>query len=248
MNLFGNQKSSNPVFGDKLFQDNVASNEGTMTVNGTLNKTFMLSLLVFAGACISWNNFFAGQNVTGLMIGGAIGGLVFALITIFKKEYAFITAPIYAFLEGLFLGGVSAFYNAQFPGITLQAVGLTFGVLIAMIFIYRNNIITVKDKFRGIMAMAIGGVFLLYMVSWIMSFFGGSIPFIHEGGLLGIGFSLVVVVIASLSLLLDLDFIYRGAHAGLSKKMEWYGAFGLMVTLVWLYLEMLRLLSKLRND
>lgn len=246
--MFGNQKSSNPVFGEKLFNQQSAVGEEKMTVNGTLNKTFMLSLLVFAGATISWNNFFAGQNITGLMLGGAIGGLIFALITIFKKEWAPITAPIYAFLEGLFLGGISAFFNAQFPGITLQAVALTFGVLVSMIFIYRNNIITVNDRFRGIMMMAIGSIFLVYMVSWIMSFFGGSIPFIHEGGIIGIGFSLVVVVIAGLSLLLDLDFIYKGSAAGLSKKLEWYGAFGLMVTLVWLYMEILRLLSKLRDE
>jgi uncharacterized YccA/Bax inhibitor family protein len=245
--MFGNQKSSNPIFGDKLFNQSTIVGEEKMTVNGALNKTFMLSLLVFAGASISWNNFFEGQEINGLIMGGAIGGLIFALITIFKREWAPITAPIYAFLEGLFLGGISAYFNVQFPGITLQAVALTFGVLLSMIFIYKNNIITVNDKFRGIMMMAMGSIFLVYMISWIMGFFGGTIPYIHEGGLIGIGFSLVIVVVAGLSILLDLDFIYKGAAQGLSKKTEWYAAFGLMVTLVWLYIEILRLLSKLRD-
>jgi uncharacterized YccA/Bax inhibitor family protein len=149
--------------------------------------------------------------------------------------------------EGLFLGGISSIFEAQFPGIVIQAVGLTLGTLVGLLFAYKSGLIKVTENFKLGVAAATGGIFLIYMASFVLGFFGVGIPFIHESGLIGIGFSLVVVVIAALNLVLDFDFIERGAEAGAPKYMEWYGAFGLMVTLIWLYLEMLRLLAKLRS-
>lgn len=243
-----NRKSSNPIFGEKLYNNGAISrsSDQTMTVKGTMNKTFMLTLILFAGATISYNNLYS-EHINTLLYGGMIGGLIFALITIFKRDWAPITAPIYAFCEGLFLGAVSSFFIASgYSEIVVQAVALTFGVLLSMIFIYRNGLIKVNDRFRGIMMTAILGVLLFYLTNWIVGFWGISL--LGMGGAISIVISLVIVAIASFSLLLDLDFIYKGEQYGLDKKMEWYGAFGLMVTLVWLYLELLRLLSYLSRD
>lgn len=243
-----NRKSSNPIFGEKLYNNGAISrsSDQTMTVKGTMNKTFMLTLILFTGATISYNNLYS-EHINTLLYGGMIGGLIFALITIFKRDWAPITAPIYAFCEGLFLGAVSSFFIASgYSEIVVQAVALTFGVLLSMIFIYRNGLIKVNDRFRGIMMTAILGVLLFYLTNWIVGFWGISL--LGMGGAISIVISLVIVAIASLSLLLDLDFIYKGEQYGLDKKMEWYGAFGLMVTLVWLYLELLRLLSYLSRD
>lgn len=181
------------------------------------------------------------------MWGGAIGGLVLALITVFKKTWAPVTAPLYALVEGFFLGAISAVYNAQFGGIVMQAVMLTFGILFALLFAYRSGLIKATENFKLGVVAATGGIALVYLASIALGFFGIKIPLIHESGLVGIGFSLFVVVIASLNLVLDFDFIESGVEQGAPKYMEWYGAFGLMVTLVWLYLELLRLLSKLQS-
>ena len=183
------------------------------------------------------------------VIGGAIGGLVFCLITVFKKEWSRVTACIYAACEGLFLGGISAVLEAQFGGIVIQAVALTLGVLLCLLVAYKTRIIKATENFKlGVMA-ATGAIFLLYMVTWILSMFGvQAMGFIHSSGPLGIGISVVIVIIAALNLVLDFDFIENGAARGAPKYMEWYAAFGLLVTLVWLYLEILRLLAKLRND
>ncbi|MFC1808922.1 Bax inhibitor-1/YccA family protein [Candidatus Omnitrophota bacterium] len=238
-------RTGNPTLRNNAFSQvaPLASGE-VMTIQGTVNKTFILLLLVLFTASLTWRNPASMMPLIGI---GAIGGLIVALVTIFKKEWAPVTAPIYALLEGLVLGGISALFEKQYPGIVIQAVGLTFGTLAALLMAYKSRIIQATENFKlGIFA-ATGGIFLLYMVSWIMSFFGTSIPFIHESGLLGIGFSLVVVVIAALNLVLDFDFIEKGAEQGAPKYLEWYGAFGLMVTLIWLYLEILRLLSKLRS-
>jgi uncharacterized YccA/Bax inhibitor family protein len=181
------------------------------------------------------------------MLGGLIGGFVMVLITVFKKEWSMVTTPIYALLEGLFLGGISAIFEAQYPGIVIQAIALTFGTMFCLLVAYTSRLIKVTQNFRLGIAAATGGIFLIYLVSFGLSFFGINIPYIHESGLVGIGFSLFVVVIAALNLVLDFDFIENGAERGAPKYMEWYGAFGLMVTLVWLYIEILRLLSKLRS-
>jgi uncharacterized YccA/Bax inhibitor family protein len=176
-----------------------------------------------------------------------IGGLIAALVTIFKKSWAGITTPLYALFEGLVLGGLSAIFEAQFPGIVLQAVGLTFGTLFCLLLAYSTRLIRATENFKLGVVAATGAIALIYLASFVLRLFGINIPYIHDGGLIGIAFSLFVVVVAALNLVLDFDFIESGAANGAPKYMEWYGAFGLMVTLIWLYIEMLRLLSKLRS-
>jgi uncharacterized YccA/Bax inhibitor family protein len=241
-------RSGNPVLKSDTFD--IAPEGARMTLGGTVNKTAILLALCFCTAMYAWGKFYSTGNpaeVIPLVIGGAIGGLVLALVTVFKKEWAGITAPLYALAEGLVVGGVSAFYEAKYPGIVVQAVGLTFGTLACLLLAYKSGLIKATENFKLGVVAATGGIALLYLVSFVMGFFGKSIGFIHEGGTFGILFSLFVVVIAALNLVLDFDFIEQGAEQGAPKYMEWYGAFGLTVTLVWLYLEMLRLLSKLRK-
>jgi len=251
-------KTSNPALGERTFEDLSRSQYGgysgdrttRMTLNGTVNKTGILLVCAIATAGWTWLQFLQSGNpatVGGWMMFGLIGGLVFAMVTIFKKEWAPVTAPAYALLEGLVLGGLSAMFELRYPGIAIQAVGLTFGTLFAMLFLYRSGIIKVTDKLRlGIFA-ATGGIALFYLMEMVLGMF--HINFtgpnsVNGSGIIGIGFSLLVVGIAALNLVLDFDFIERGVQYGAPKYMEWYGAFGIMVTLVWLYMEMLRLLSK----
>lgn len=218
-----------------------------MTINGTVMKTGTLLFLVLCGAVFTWQRYNAGMNPIGWMMGGAIGGFVVALITCFKKNWSPLTAPLYATLQGLFLGGLSAMYNAKFNGIVLSAVGLTLGTLLCLLLAYRLGIIKATENFKLGVFAATGGIALLYLVSMVLGIFGINIPYIHESGWIGIGFSAFVVVIAALNLVLDFDFIEQGASYGAPKYMEWYAAFGLMVTLIWLYIEILRLLSKLQS-
>lgn len=178
---------------------------------------------------------------------GVIGGFVAALVTIFFKKASPIMAPIYALLEGLAIGGISAFYEVKFPGIVIQAVGLTFGTLFCLLAAYKSGLIRATENFKLGVVAATGSIALLYLVDMALMFFGKPIGFIHDGGTFGILFSVVVVVIAALNLVLDFDFIESGVEGGSPKYMEWYAAFGLLVTLVWLYLEILRLLSKSRK-
>ena len=250
-------RSGNPVLSDSTFLDlssgRVVSGGGNaMTLNGTVNKTGFLLLLSVLTAAFAWSRTFtdAGELAPGATIfmwGGALGGLVLALVTTFKKEWSPVTAPLYALVEGFFLGTISAIYNAQFQGIVLQAVLLTFGTLFALLFAYRSGLIRATENFKLGVVAATGGIALIYLATIALGFFGINIPYIHESGLIGIGFSLFVVVVAALNLVLDFDFIETGVEAGAPKYMEWYGAFGLMVTLVWLYIEFLRLLSKLQR-
>jgi uncharacterized YccA/Bax inhibitor family protein len=241
-------RSGNPVLKSDTFD--IAPEGERMTLAGTVNKTAILLALCFCTAMYAWGKFYSTGNsaeVIPLIIGGAIGGLVLCLVTVFKKEWSGITAPLYALAEGLFVGGISAFYEAKYPGIVVHAVGLTFGTLACLLLAYKSGLIKATENFKLGVVAATGGIFVLYLVSFVMGFFGKSIGFIHEGGTFGILFSLFVVVIAALNLVLDFDFIEQGAEHGAPKYMEWYGAFGLTVTLVWLYFEMLRLLSKLRK-
>ena len=181
------------------------------------------------------------------MMVGLIGGMIVAFVTIFKKTWAPVTAPLYAVLEGFALGGISAILEATYEGIVIQAVALTFGTAGCLLIAYKSGVIKATENFRLGVVAATGGVMLIYLATYILGFFGIAIPYIHENGLIGIGFSLVVVVIAALNLVLDFDFIEKGAEHGAPKYMEWYAAFGLMVTLIWLYIEILRLLSKLNS-
>ncbi|NOR84783.1 hypothetical protein GQ473_01580 [archaeon] len=240
-------RTANPALNSKTF-DNTGTVGEKMTLQGTVNKTLIMLLLVIFTASKTWSMFLNGSaSVSLLMMGGFIGGLIFAFITIFKKTWAPYTAPIYALLEGFALGGISAMFEMSYPGIVIDAVVLTFGTLFVLLMAYKSGVIKATENFKLGVVAATGGIMLLYLVNMVLGFFGSSIPLIHESGTFGILFSLFVVVIAALNLVLDFDFIEKGVEMGAPKYMEWYGAFGLMVTLIWLYLEMLRLLAKLRS-
>ena len=244
---------ANPVLNEKTFQRVAAqaqTSTETMTVEGAVNKTAFLLVILMATATWTWTRFtqtLDPATIQPQLWGGLIGGFLVAMATIFLPQYARFTAPLYAALEGLVIGGLSAILNARLNGIAFQAAGLTAGVLVVMLVAYRTGVIKVTERFRMIVVGATGAIALLYLVSIALSFFGVTVPFINEGGTLGIIFSLVVVGIAAMNLALDFDFIDQGVQHGAPKLMEWYAAFGLLVTLVWLYLEILRLLSKLRR-
>ncbi len=245
-------KSGNPALSEKTFQNAHALPYGeAMTVRGTINKFGFMFLMVMGTAFYSWSEFYRGGDVQPLLWVGAIGGMVVALITIFKKSWSAYLAPAYALLEGLFLGAISAYYNDAFadkaPNIIMNAVGLTFGTAIGMYLLYSFKIIRATEKFKAIVLTATMGIALFYVITLVLRLFSIDIALLHEGSAMGIGFSLFVVAIAALNLILDFDMIEKGAEAGAPKYMEWYGAFGLMVTIIWLYLEILRLLAKLSS-
>lgn len=250
-------RSGNPALKESTFLDlgsgAVVSRDGeAMSLNGTVNKTAILLLLTVLTAAFAWSQALtpAGELAPGFGVyvwGGAIGGFVIALVTVFKKAWSPVTAPMYALVEGFFLGAISAMYNHLYEGIVLQAVMLTFGTLFALLMAYRSGLIKATENFKLGVVAATGGIMLVYLASIVLRMFGMNIPLIHESGIVGIGFSLFVIVIAALNLVLDFDFIETGVEQGAPKYMEWYGAFGLMVTLIWLYLEFLRLLAKLRD-
>lgn len=245
---------ANPLLSDKAFQRAGQYAQATtgelMTVEGSINKSAFLLLLVVGAGTWVWTRYYQALDVAAVMPymwTGMIVGLGAALVSIFLPTWARIAAPVYAAAQGLALGGISALYEQQLHGIVFQAIGLTFAVLAAMLVLYRSGIIKVTDRFRMIVFAATGGIALFYLVSIVLSFFHISIPVVFGGGTIAIAFSVVVVVIAALNLALDFDFIARGAEHGAPKFMEWYAAFGLMVTLIWLYLEILRLLAKLQR-
>lgn len=257
-------KSGNPTLSEKRFKDTildeVVDQGNVMTVKGTLNKFGFLFLMTLGTAFYSWTEFSGGGNVWPLILTGVIGGLVVAITISFKKEWSPYLAPAYALLEGLFVGGVSAYFEYQattstegfyaggYSGIVAQAVGLTFAVVAAMYLLYKFKIIQATKKFKAIILTATIGLGLFYLAIWVISMFGGAVPtFLYQGSAIGIGFSIFVVALAAMNLILDFDMIEQGAELGAPKYMEWYGAFGLLVTIVWLYLEILRLLSKLRD-
>ena len=236
-------RSGNPVLSKKTFTNTISSTD-QMTIEGTVNKT-AISLLLLVGT-----GYFTFDVISPvLLIGAGIGGFILALVTIFKKEWAPITVPLYAILEGALLGGISYMYNASYNGIVTNAILLTVGILVSLLIAYRSGYIKATENFKlGIFA-ATGGIAIVYFINFIMGFFGSGLGVmsINNASPLSIGFSIVVVIIASLNLVLDFDFIEEGAEKGAPKYMEWYGAFGLLVTLIWLYLEILRLLAKLNS-
>lgn len=241
-------KTSNPALNAKTFEGHVAVAGEAMTLQGTVNKTGFLLFCTTATAAYTWWLVRTQPDaVAPWLWGGLIGGLVFALVTIFKKEWAPFTAPFYALCEGLALGGISAVLNVAYPGIAIQALGLTFTVTVVMLLLYTSGILRATPKFAVGVIAATGGIFLVYVVDMVLRFFGHQVPMLNSNGPWGIGISVVIVIVAALNLILDFAFVETGVHQGAAKYMEWYGAFGIMVTLVWMYIEILRLLSKLRS-
>lgn len=246
-------RSSNPTLSDDTFTKFGYSRDisETMTVSGVVYKTVLLLLFTLLSAGFVWSKFYqSGGNaaaVNGWMMGGAIGGFIVAMVTAFKMEWAPVTAILYAILEGFFIGGLSSIMEASFPGIVIQATGLTFTTLAMMLFAYQSGIIPASQSFRLGIVAATGGLAVFYLLSFALSFFSIQIPGVFGSGWVGIAFSLFAVTIAALNFVLDFDFILAGARNRAPKYMEWYGAFAMMVTLVWLYIEFLRLLSKLRE-
>ena len=247
MNRHLTLRSGNPALNTKTFSGFDMTTGASMTIMGTVHKTALGLLLLMSTALFTWNMPAGDPRATGLMIVGMIGGLIVAIVTIFKNHLAKYTVPAYALLEGLALGGISKFFEVMYPGIVNQAVMLTFGTLGALLLAYRSGLIKATENFKLGVVAATGGIFFVYLISWILSWFSVSIPLIHSNSNMGILFSIVVVVIAALNLVLDFDFIEEGSEKGAPKYMEWYGAFGLLVTLIWLYLEILRLLAKLSS-
>ena len=245
-------RSSNPVlqsFSNARGQTLDVTNP--MTIQGVILKSGILFLCVLLTAGFTWMKFMqAGQEpsaVSGWMTLGLFGGFILAMATVFKAEWAPATSVVYALFQGLFLGGISAMFEAQFPGIVIQAAGLTFGTLAAMLLAYQSGVIRVTEKFKLGVVAATGGIALVYIASIVLSFFNIPVGFIWSNGIGGILFSLFVVTIAALNLVIDFDFIEQGAKRGAPKYMEWYGAFALMVTLIWLYIEFMRLMIKARS-
>lgn len=256
MNL---SRTSNPLFGQNRFQSasSTAYGEDTMTLNGTINKTALIIGFVFATAFFVWQKFFnvydplapgaATSAVTPYLLIGGIGGFITAIIATFSPRKAGFFTPIYAIFEGMLLGGLSAIFEAQFPGLVVRAVALTFAVFLSMLLVYRQGIIKVTGKFRRGMISAMMGLMMVYLVSWIAGMFGADVSYLSGSGSFGLIFALIVTGISAFSLLLDFDFIERNAAAGAPKHMEWYSVFGLLVSLVWLYINLLRLLSIFAN-
>jgi uncharacterized YccA/Bax inhibitor family protein len=258
-------RSGNPALNENTFQDlgaysetgvnwvgGTAARSATMTIQGTAQKTFILLLIAFVTAGFTWMQVMnaGGANFAAAapwVLGGAIVGLICSLVICFKATTAPVLAPVYAAAEGLFLGGLSATFETRYPGIVVLATGCTFGTLAALLLAYQSGLIRATQNFKQGVFAATGGLALMYLISFVGSFFGFGIPFIHSSGPIGIGFSVFVVVIAALNLVLDFDFIEDAANRGAPKHLEWYGAFALMVTLVWLYIEILRLLAKLSD-
>jgi uncharacterized YccA/Bax inhibitor family protein len=246
-------RSSNPTLADDTFTRFGYSRDATdtMSINGVVFKTFILLLFTLLSAGFVWSKFYqSGGNAAAIniwMMAGAFGGFIVALVTAFKVEWAPMTAIPYAVLEGFFIGGLSSILEASFPGIVIQATGLTFATLAVMLFAYQSGIIPASQSFRLGIVAATGGLAVFYLIAFALSFFNIQVPGIFGNGWFGIAFSLFAVTIAALNFVLDFDFIVAGSRNRAPKFMEWYGAFAMMVTLIWLYIEFLRLLSKLRD-
>jgi len=241
-------RSGNPTLNDETFASFGAySGQDAMTLDGTVNKSLITLFILLGAAFVTWSMYFNGQNVFPYILGGAIGGFVIAIVLRIKPNLSPVLVPVYAVLEGLFIGAISAHYEASLNGITFQAALLTASVFLALLLAYKSRLIRATENFKLGVVAATFGILIMYLINIALSFFGMSVPFVHDTGPIGILVSLFIVVVAALNLVLDFDFIENGVQQGAPKYMEWYGAFGLMVTLVWLYLEILRLLAKLRS-
>lgn len=243
-------KSGNPALRAKTFTQAGSFAGERMTVGGTIAKSAIMLVLLTITAGWVWSRFFATGDTAAVMpyvLGGVIGGLIFGLVTPFKPNWASVTAPLYAICEGFALGGISAIFELRYPGLVIQAVGLTLAVAFAMLLLYRSGIIKVTDRFKRMLFTATAGIMVFYLVTWVVSLFGVNTSLLFGHGMLSIGISLVIVAIAAFNLVLDFDLIAQQSAGGAPRYMEWYGAFALMVTLVWLYLEILRLLANSRR-
>jgi uncharacterized YccA/Bax inhibitor family protein len=254
-----NYKSKNPFLTNKSFTTTTASRkenvhqatvidyEQEMTLSGTMNKTLLLFLLLIASAMVIWWMAFNGSNPIVPAIGGAIVGLVLVIVAAFKPQYSPYLAPGYALFEGLFIGGVSAIFEAKYPGVVTQAVGATFVTFAVCLGLYKYKIVKVTEQFKSVVVAATLAIATYYLISWVFSMFTSFAP-VHQGNsMMSIGISVFVIIIAALNLFLDFDRIEKGVEQKMPKYMEWFGAMGLMVTLVWLYIEFLRLFSKLSS-
>lgn len=249
-------KSNNPFLSDKRFlkskseevhEATVIGYEDTMTISGTMNKSFLMLLLLVAGAAVTWSMASSGLNPIVPAFGGAIVGLILVIIASFKPQYSGYLAPGYAVFEGLFIGGISAIFETMYPGIVIQAVGATFVTFIVCFLLYKYEIVKVTEQFKSVVIAATLAIATYYLVSWLFSMFTSFVPVHYGNSMMSIGISVFVIIIAALNLFLDFDQIEKGAQQRLPKYMEWFGAMGLMITLVWLYVEFLRLLSKLSS-
>lgn len=239
--------SGNPLLGDR-FSDNTSTDTSRMTIKGTINRLAMLLAITVVTAAWTWQRFTVNPSEAMLWaIGGAVAGVVMVLVLMFKQTLAPYLAPAYAVAEGLFIGAISARYDAQFGGIVFQAVMLTFGIMFAMLVAYSTGLVRATPLLVKTVVMATLGIAAFYLIAMVMTLFGIEAPLIHSSGPMGIGFSVLVLGVAAFNLIIDFDFIENGANMGLPKYMEWYGAFAMLVTLVWLYVEALRLISKLRD-
>ena len=238
---------ANPILNDKFTEQERVLDSAPMTVNGTIQITAFLGLLVIAGAAFTWTRMTAGYTDLAMMLtaGGGIVAFILGLIVSFTRNKYLV--PVYAVSEGLFLGGISATFETSYPGIVSQAVAGTFAALFSMLILYRANVIRCTDKFRSVIFISTLSIAGIYLINFIGSFFHMQVPLINSSSTMGLAVSAVICVIAALNLIIDFDFIERGAQNYLPKDFEWFGAFGLMVTLVWLYLEILRLLAKLQD-
>ncbi|PWA04280.1 Bax inhibitor-1/YccA family protein [Flavobacterium psychrotolerans] len=252
-----NSNSKNPFLNNKAFTSTGLSKKEEvhtatvidynqdMTLSGTINKSFILFLLLTASATIIWWLTFNGMNPVIPAIGGAIVGFVLVLISVFKPQYSGYLAPGYAIFEGLFIGGISAIFETRYPGIVIQAVGATLVTFLVCLVLYKYKIVKVTEQFKSVVVAATLAIATYYLVSWLFSMFTNFVPVHYGNSLMSIGISVFVIVIAALNLFLDFDQIEKGVERKLPRYMEWFGAMGLMITLVWLYIEFLRLLSKL---
>jgi uncharacterized YccA/Bax inhibitor family protein len=241
-------RTANPALNEKTFEQlRHAGGAEAMSLDGTVNKCLILIGLLIVTAGWIWTAGLPIEHLMTAVLVGLVGGFAVALVTVFKKDWAGYTAPVYAVLEGLVLGGISSTFEAAYPGIALQAVALTFGTLFCLLIAYKSGYIQATENFKLGVVAATGAIFFIYLVSFVLGFFHMQVPYLHDSGWIGIGISLFIVVVAALNLVLDFDFIESGVDHQAPKYMEWYAAFGLLVTLVWLYLEMLRLLAKLNS-
>lgn len=252
-------ESKNPFFNNKSFsatsapkndqvhQATLIDYNQEMTLAGTINKTLLLFLLLTASAIVVWWMAFNGLNPMVPTIGGAVVGLILVLIASFKPQYSPILAPGYALFEGLFIGGVSAIFEAKYPGIVIQAVGATFVTFAVCLGLYKFKIVKVTEQFKSVVVAATLAIATYYLISWVFSMFTSFVPVHYGNSMMSIGISVFVIIIAALNLFLDFDRMEKGVEQKMPKFMEWFAAMGLIITLVWLYIEFLRLLSKLNR-